>query len=110
MSFFLVRLDELQQLRTQLRRCSEDLRSAAAEARQASPGSLGTPGLDSAAEEYGQAWGYGFDQFAEGSGRIGQGMHRAQEAYAGADEAVARMYAKAMSGGGGGHASGGGRG
>ncbi len=109
MSFFLVRLDELGQLRTQLRRCSEDLRSAAAEARQASPGSLGTPGLDSACGEYGDAWGYGFDQFAEGSDRIEQGMGRAQEAYAGADEAVARMYSKAMSDGGGG-ASGGGHG
>lgn len=100
MSFFAVSLDELYQLRTQLQTCTEDLRQVASELRGAGPGRLGTPGLNQACSEFGETWGHGIDKIAEGANRIDQGMWRACEAYAGAEEALARMYANAAAGGG----------
>lgn len=103
----MVRVDELHQLRNQLQRCTEEMRAAAGRLQEASPGSLGTAGLDQACAEFGDGWGHGIDRIAEGSARVGEGLTRAQQAYSGADEAVARMYGQAGGGDGGGGASGG---
>lgn len=108
MSFFAVRLDELHQLRIRLQSCTEDMRQVAGQLQGASPGQLGTAGLDHACAEFGDTWGHGIDRIAAGSNRIGEGVRRACEAYAGTEEALVRMYAKSATGGNGGGGSGGG--
>lgn len=100
MPFFVVHLDELSQLRSQLQSCAEDMRSIADQLQGPSAGQLGTPGLDQTSADFESTWGYGVGQIAAGSERITEGMRRSCEAYAGAEEALTRMYAQAARAGG----------
>ncbi|WP_411141212.1 hypothetical protein [Streptomyces sp. x-80] len=94
-------VEELGSLSMRLERCTESMKRAGSNLRNASVGGLGNSRIDKAGADFKSSWEFGISQIAEVTHAIREGLQVTARAYNETDSAVQQAFAKGQRQGGG---------